>query len=668
MADEDLNVSTNNDAPPAEPPQAPEPTGVMAEPPIQFGQLDPGSFEHEMKQAELVKDMESTFNAWYSWREPFEAMWGDIYATFLSSINGTSTKFFTRARVFVPIAFQIIEAAVPKMVNIIIGQSPFFEVRPTKDDSTTDMMGNRVPGSNWDIAKVLQNILEYQLNMADFFVKFIDFAKQLMLYGTSYFFVFWKVKRGWVWEKVAKREPRSFLGIRMPDKLTWERKKVFKVVERRPEIVIPDIADIYPDPNAQHDQDGTGVIFETRMTMAELEELGAGRFPVYSNTDKLKNVAPTSVSKGGSTDLGNVRERRRGVRGLGPVTTPKSSDQRVIVRTFWGLRDLDGDGIREEVMIVWTSGGVLLKAQPNPFEHQKRPILRAALFPVPLEWYGIGLIEPVLPLISELNTLRNQALDVNNLIINRMWKVNSMADIDLDTLISAPNGVVLTDMMDGVIPLDQAPLPSSVYQDTAVIQRDIENTTAPRSVQGTPEGSSLGRTARGAQLIINQALEKFGMASKLTEENVVKRVLKMFHQLNLQFIDSDEVWSPEGYYGGVYDAKVTPEMLRAEVAFKMLGLSDTVTKEAKINQIISFLTVFKGMPGINFIEAARLMWRLMDAPENADKIIQQAPFPTELTTVVGSLGENGQAAQNMAAQAAANGASSPAAVPGARST
>ncbi len=657
MADEDLNVSLTDQpqAPPAEPTDAPEPSGVLAEPPIQLGGLAPDSVEFAMKQDELVKDMDSTFTAWQQWRQPFETMWGEIYGAFLSSL--TNGKFFTRARVFVPVAFQIIEAAVPKLVNIIIGQKPFFQVEP---QAKTD--------ENWTVAKVLQKILEYQLDAADFFVKFVDFAKQLMLYGTSYFFVFWKVKRGWVWEKVPKREPRSFMGIPMPDKLVWERKKVFKVVERRPDLIVPDIADVYPDPTAQTDQDGTGVIFETRMTLAELEELGQGRFPVYANTEKLKDHAPTSAGKGAATDLGVVREHRRGVRGLGPTQTPKASDARILVRTFWGLRDLDGDGLREEVMIVWTSTGVLLKAQPNPFEHQKRPLLRAVLFPVPLEWFGIGLVEPVLPLISELNTLRNQSLDVNNLIINRMWKVNSMADIDLDTLVSAPNGVVLTDMMDGVEPLAQAPLPSSVYQDSAIIQADIENTTAPRSVQGTPENGALGRTARGAQLIINQALEKFGMAAKLTEENVVVRVLKMFHQLNLQFIDSDEVWSPEGYYGGVYDSKVTPEMLRAEVRFKMLGLSDTVTKEAKINQIISFLTVFKGMPGINFIEAARLMWTLMDAPESAEKIIQPAPFPTQMTTVVGSLGENGAAAQNMAAQAASNGASVPAAVPGARST
>lgn len=632
------------------------PTPVEQESPIQLGDLQPGTAEFEMAQDELLKDMNSTFSAWDNWRKPLEAVWDEIYKSFLS--NFSIGKFVTRARVVVPVAFQIIEAAVPKLVNIIVGQNPFFEVQPTR----------REEPFAFEIAAVIQKILEYQVGQADFFIKFVDFAKQLMLYGTSYFFVFWHVKRGWVWEKQPKREPRSFFGIRLPDKLTWERKKVFKVIERRPEMRVLDIADVYPDPQAQHDQDGTGVIVETRMTVAELEEMGKSKFPVYANTEKL---AAGGTGAGPKDD--SVRDARRAARGLSIPTTPKQNTQTVKVRTFWGLRDLDKDGIREEVMIVWSDSGVLLKAQPNPFEHQKRPILRAVLFPVPLEWYGIGLVEPVLPLISELNTLRNQALDVNNLIINRMWKVNSLADVDLDTLISAPNGIVLTDLMDGVEPLVQAALPNSVYEDSAVIQRDIENATAPKSVQGSPEGGALGRTARGAQLIINQALEKFGMAAKLTEENVVKRLLTMFHQLNLQFIDSDAVWSPEGYYGGVYTADVTPEMLRAEVRFKMLGLSDTVTKEAKINQIISFLTVFKGLPGINFLEAAKLMWSLMEAPESADKIVQPAPFPTELTQVVsdglgGAAGPAQGGAESVMKQVQNNGgAGSPVAVPGGRS-
>ncbi|MBK7338504.1 MAG: hypothetical protein IPJ00_21180 [Saprospirales bacterium] len=39
---------------------------------------------------------------------------------------------------------------------------------------------------------------------------------------------------------------------------------------------------------------------------------------------------------------------------------------------------------------------------------------------------------------------------MNTLILNRMWKISSLADVDLDTLVARPNGFILTDQMDGV--------------------------------------------------------------------------------------------------------------------------------------------------------------------------------------------------------------------------
>lgn len=623
--------------------------------PIQFGSVAADSPEGEEKQRELIADMTSTFTSWSSWRRPLEALWGEIYAMYMEVIRGQ--KAFTRARVFIPIAFQIIETAVPKLLNVVLGNSSFFEVQPENPSGDPSD-----PASDWTVAKLVQRILEYQFREADFFVKFIDFAKQLMLYGTSYFYIYWKVTRGWVTKKTAKRTQRSFFGIPLgAPELTWETTRAYEVIERRPEVDVLDIADVFPDPEARNDSEGTGIFIVTRKPMSEVVEMCGGKFPVYANGNRIKETTP---SKGANYPQPLVKIERKALRGI-PVQAPgMQNDNMVELITFWGRRDLDGDGIREEVMIVIANRSVVLKCGPNPFEHGKRPVLRSVLFPVPMEWFGIGMIEPVMPLISEMNTLRNQALDVNNLIINRMWKVNSLADIDIDTLISVPNGVVLTDMMDGLIPLEQQELPQSAYTAIATIQADIENTTAPRSMQGTPENGALGRTARGAQLIIGQALEKFGMAAKLVEIGMIHRVLWMFHQLNLQFIDSDMVWAPDGYYSSVYDETIPPEKLRAKLKFKMLGVSDTITKEAKVNQIMAFLNLSKGTPGIDLLGVFKFLWGLMDIPENADKYIQSAPFPNTMVNVSTQEGQPGGNAQSTANQVAANGASVPSAQPG----
>jgi hypothetical protein len=622
--------------------------------PLQFGSVAADSPDGQIKQQELIADMSATFTSWLSWRRPFEALWGEIYAMYMEVIRGQ--KAFTRARVFIPVAFQIIEAAVPKLLNVILGNSPFFEVQP--ENPAGDVND---PASDWGVAKLVQRILEYQFRMSDFFTKFVDFAKQLVMYGTSYLYVYWKVKRGWITKKTVERVPRTFLGIPMPPALKTTMTRCYDVTERRPEVDVIDIADVYPDPEARNADEGTGIFIVTRMSLSEVMEMCGGSFPVYANGDKLKDSTPT---RGPGYPLPPAKMERKALRGVPNQAPGQQNDGMVEILTFWGRRDLDGDGIREEVMIVVANRTVLLKCGPNPFEHGKRPLLRTVLFPVPMEWYGIGLIEPVMPLISEMNTMRNQQLDVNNLIINRMWKVNSLADIDLDTLISVPNGVVLTDSMDGLVPIEQQELPATTFKMHALIQADIENTAVPRSAQGTPESGALGRTARGAQLIIGQALEKFGLAAKLVEQGTIQRVLWMFHQLSLQFIIDDSVWSPDGYYASVYDAKFPPEKLQAKLKFKMLGVSDTITKEAKINQIMAFLNMFKGVPGIDLLGAARVLWTLMDAPENADKIIAAAPFPTTMMNISSTPGVPGSDTTSTANQVAANGASVPAAQPG----
>ena len=253
--------------------------------------------------------------------------------------------------------------------------------------------------------------------------------------------------------------------------------------------------------------------------------------------------------------------------------------------------DVDGDGIKEEAQIVIADRTVILKAKGNPFHHQKRPLIRSTFYPVPLEWYGIGLVEPVMSEVHELNTLRRQRLDNINQVLNAMWQADPTADVELDTLISAPNNIILSSPLDAVKRLETPNVTENAFSEAAIVQSDIEKATTPASVQGTPDSGRLGRTARGAQLIIGQALEKFGTATKLLEEQAIRPLLQRFHQLNLQFISSDDVLQSPLLYQEIAALQLRPEDIRADVQFKMQGISDLISTEAKVNQLISFLSI-----------------------------------------------------------------------------
>lgn len=587
------------------------------------------------KRKKIVDDLVKKFKWWESWRKPFEDVWNQIYRLYFSQPDVVKTP--TRAKVFIPVIFQIIESTVPKMLNVIFGSDEFFDVVPTLDADQPQ-------------ADVIKLLLNYQLVQANFFLKFMDFTKQLLLYGTSYFYVYWKVTRKWVFTRTPKRYEHTILGFNFGEVLEWEEKHEYKVTSRRPELEVLDVLDVFPDPDARTEDDTIGLFVQSWMELDDIKEMGKGKFPVFANTDSddLKgNYDSTYLIS---------RQQRLTARGVSNAMQGRQGSTQIL--TYWGKWDLDDDGIKEECQIVIGNQKVLLKAIPNPFHHQKRPVIRCVLFPVPLEWFGLGLVEPVMSLVNELNTLRRQRLDNINIILNRMWKVLSYSDVDLDTLVSTPNGIILVDSMDDLQALETENVTSQAYTEAGIVQQDIQNATAPASVQGSPESGKLGRTARGAQLIIGQALEKFGTAGKLLEELGVKRVLRMFHQLNLQFIDNDEILRDPGLYGHLFEKTVTPEMIMAEVDFSMKGISDLVGRESKINQIMSFMSIFgKVLSPKTVTTLAKKIWSLMGFSTKDIEISAvlppqggQAPSGPEAASATSQLG---------------NGPGGPPAVPGA---
>lgn len=593
---------------------------------IQYKDKDPFTAQQEF----VDHYVEGEFTKWDSWRKPWENLWNECYKLYLNISELMKTP--TRARIFIPAVFQVIEAAIPKLMTLIFGDNEFFDVLASNPKEQP-------------FADAIKKLLKYQVAKADFFLKFIDFAKQLLMYGTSYLYVYWKVERRWVHKRVPIRGPKMFLGFKVSDNaiIGWKEEKVYEVVERRPEVEVLDVLDVYPDPEARSEKDSRAIWVRSWMDLAEVKELGAGRYPVFDPQNVLR------IEHGTKNTLSESRQVRNSMRGL---QTGYADSNQVEILTRWGLCDLDGDGIREETLIVIANRKYLLRAMPNPFDHQRRPILKSTLFPVPLEWFGIGLIEPIIPLQHELNTIRRQRLDNVNLILNRMWKVNSFADIDMETLVSSPNGVILTDDMNAVEALETANVTQDAYNEAAMIQNDIDNATAPKSVQGTPSGGSLGRTAKGAQLIIGQALEKFGTATKLAEESGIKRMLRMMLQLNEQFIDTDEALSDQTGYGKLFanlDFPVTPEIIRTDVQFQMKGISEMINSEGKINQIVSFMGVFGPMVSpetMSFL--MKDMWKLMGRDTDEVDMVAVPPVPGAAGPMTDLRQETGQGAADVA--------------------
>src|SRR3972149_11894125 len=283
----------NQDQPIAAEPQEgdvqPAPTGPI--------QIAPGKDGIDAEQ-KCLDEIVGMFEPWESWRKPYETMWEEIYRLYFTSQDKRKTT--TRSTITVPIVFQIIEAAVPKVVNTIFGSGEeFFDIIP-------------VDPMDQSFADGMKTLLTFQLNQADFMIKFVDFVKQLLLYGTSYFHVYWKVKREWVITRTPIGEPLTINGMMIDENhIRWEEKREYKVVERRPEVEVLDILDVFPDPESRNESDARGVFVRSWMSIEDIKAGGRGQFPIFGNTDNPKLIA-------GDTHFAEARQARYSIRGLSP--------------------------------------------------------------------------------------------------------------------------------------------------------------------------------------------------------------------------------------------------------------------------------------------------------------------------------------------------------------
>lgn len=527
-----------------------------------------------------------------NWRRAYELLWWQIYVAYMSGNVATRTP--TRSKVFIPLIFQIIEIATPKLISFTSGNENLF-----------DVVANDI--NEADIAKNIKRLLSDQFDKNEFDDKYETFLKQLLMYGTSYFWVDWDVE--WQWKVNRVEKVNKFVddnGINQ-EKTTYETKKRYEIVGRKPKITILDVLDVFPSQDHPEVTDQPSVMIRKFMNKDEFGRICDSPQPYFGNKEE-------ALATGTSQKFQETRQWRKTARG--EISSVSSKDIELI--EVWGYWDLDGDGKSEPCQIVIANRQVVVRAVPNPFDHQEIPLVKVNFCKVPFEWYGIGLVEPVLSLQNETNLVRRQRLDNVNILINQMYKVLATdTSIDVDKVTASPSGVVLVDDMNNLQAIDRKDVTTSAYQDAQAIQQDMFNATVPASLTGNiddMQGNKAGVGLGVAKVAVSQAMEKFATAAKAIETKGIKNVLRLCYMLDLQYLKNSEVI--RAFYGHLFPAPaiVTPALIRtaAGVNFKMTVLSEMVNRDQKINQMSTFFTLAQTQLAPESIDVIlKQIWELM---------------------------------------------------------
>lgn len=147
-----------------------------------------------------------------------------------------------------------------------------------------------------------------------------------------------------------------------------------KTVANHPTVEICDYHNVVIDPSCLGDIDKAKfVIYSFESSLADLREDGS-----YENLDMIQ-YSSESILASPDTYNRNTRESS--------FNFSDKLRKRIIVREYWGYRDIDGSGTLTPIVATYV-GDVMIKLQKNPFPDQKLPFVTVPYLPRPREIYG----------------------------------------------------------------------------------------------------------------------------------------------------------------------------------------------------------------------------------------------------------------------------------------
>ena len=304
-------------------------------------------------------------------------------------------------------------------------------------------------------------------------------------------------------------------------KLTWQ----FKEGEMdMPNAEMIDLFDVFYDPNGTTVDNCRYIIHRAERSLEELK-----KNPNYTVPKDLDVTVQQDEYK----------VQRDAILGL---TKPKDKDSKKIeVLEYWGLYDL-GEG-EEECLIVVANKNILLRAEPNPYQHKRKPFIKLMDIEDISSFAGIGEIEQLASLQYELNDIRNQRMDNVTLILNRMWKVNKNAGVDESDLVSQAGQVIHCDDMNGIEPLETQDVTGSSYNEETLVKSDMQlisgvndYTRGGGGGTGKGEAGTTNETATGIMLLQEAAASRFKYKLDNLEDSL-KEFGEQLLGLNQQFVD-----------------------------------------------------------------------------------------------------------------------------------
>jgi hypothetical protein len=305
---------------------------------------------------------------------------------------------------------------------------------------------------------------------------------------------------------------------------------------------------------------------------------------------------------------------------------------------YWGGWDIsykDDKGVSTKMVvphwIVVVNRAVKLKGSPNPFNHQQPPYCKFTLYPAAVPcWFGVGMGHAGFPTQDRLNKIVNQRLDNVDLVLNKQGVYNGA-----DPLINVRKLKVsmpgqwhkVSDTVNSIKWMDIPDVTASSYKEEELAKSDFREATG-AVVPLMPADEGQHRTAAGINLLQGAAGIRFRPILRKIETDLIQQLAHLYLSNLQQFMLFPEWINITTDAGKEKPTLVTPEDIQRRVKFIPTGISETLSKEVQIGQLLRFKEVTAQDRTINQVALNRRIGELMGF-KKLDELTEQ-PQPIQM--------------------------------------
>ena len=490
-----------------------------------------------------------------------------------------------QSKLRVPYAMQTIDTA---LVNIITG-APRVTVKPRHPDVALN-------------AKAMQVVMDYYVSEDHMVEAQPLFAQQGLIYGVTV------AKNHWLYSSKTKQQRSwSAAGPGMPPVSTIGA--VETVVHDGPHFEVWNIYDAWWDEQSARDVD-TSPYFVLRSWLSKDQLLQMSctvKGPhdkdqcngIFHNIEKLFSV--------GTSTQPDTTAQQRFLTGTGSTGGFAKSPNTVPYKDLF------------EILEIWTddtvtnigSRKVLLRNDPNPYWHGRKPVVLAQTRPDLFEMQGIPETELVDHLQQAQWTLQNMTIDNLHLTTMRGVTYREGSVTDPNALQLRPRFKWPVVDHDDIKPFEIPPIASDVYQERTRLLSDMQLVTGINPyVSGADLSSVDQNTATGVTALQEVASRLLRFKASMLQYKGYQRTFEMWGDMIQQFMDKTVAVQVTGQMGEPLWLHVSPADVAGHFDYVLEGTEESLSRQQERGEAVALLNAFAPLAQLGFINFKPILERV----------------------------------------------------------